>query len=316
MSRLFEHLDSQIFCHHSCDQNPESIRFYLHAHDKLELFYFISGNVDYIVEGAVYQLTPGDIVITHSAEVHQPIIHPGAPYERISIQFDDALIRDIDSSGLLLKPFWDRSLGCSNLYSFQGRSASGLLPCFEDFDLPSSPEEKRLNIIAVLLRCMLWISHQFETISQAEKYPLADGVASELINYINQELFSKISLATIGQRFFLSKSQINRIFRKATGSSVWEYHSHQASVRRAGTGFSPGSPSTLPQQTAAFRIIPRFIVHMSPAFRSRHRRPYSKTPLSPTQATSTCPDRTASHKASDLMNHNHRPCLISDMLLL
>lgn len=223
MSRLFEHLDSQIFCHHSCDQNPESIRFYLHAHDKLELFYFISGNVDYIVEGAVYQLTPGDIVITHSAEVHQPIIHPGAPYERISIQFDDALIRDIDSSGLLLKPFWDRSLGCSNLYSFQGRSASGLLPCFEDFDLPSSPEEKRLNIIAVLLRCMLWISHQFETISQAEKYPLADGVASELINYINQELFSKISLATIGQRFFLSKSQINRIFRKATGSSVWEY---------------------------------------------------------------------------------------------
>lgn len=145
MSRLFEHLDSQIFCHHSCDQNPESIRFYLHAHDKLELFYFISGNVDYIVEGAVYQLTPGDIVITHSAEVHQPIIHPGAPYERISIQFDDALIRDIDSSGLLLKPFWDRSLGCSNLYSFQGRSASGLLPCFEDFDLPSSPEEKRLN---------------------------------------------------------------------------------------------------------------------------------------------------------------------------
>ena len=99
MSRLFEHLDSQIFCHHSCDQNPESIRFYLHAHDKLELFYFISGNVDYIVEGAVYQLTPGDIVITHSAEVHQPIIHPGAPYERISIQFDDALSRDIDSSG-------------------------------------------------------------------------------------------------------------------------------------------------------------------------------------------------------------------------
>ena len=83
-----------------------------------------------------------------------------------------------------------------------------------------------------------------------------------------------------------------------------------------GNGFSPGSPSTLPQQTAAFRIIPRFIVHMSPAFRSRHRRPYSKTPLSPTQATSTCPDRTASHKASDLMNHNHRPRLISDMLLL
>ncbi|MFR7743955.1 MAG: hypothetical protein ACLU3I_12215 [Acutalibacteraceae bacterium] len=86
---------------------------------------------------------------------------------------------------------------------------------------------------------MLWISHQFETISQAEKYPLADGVASELINYINQELFSKISLATIGQRFFLSKSQINRIFRKATGSSVWEY----ILIKRlfaARDGFSPG----------------------------------------------------------------------------
>ena len=316
MSRLFEHLDSQIFCHHSCDQNPESIRFYLHAHDKLELFYFISGNVDYIVEGAVYQLTPGDIVITHSAEVHQPIIHPGAPYERISIQFDDALIRDIDSSGLLLKPFWDRSLGCSNLYSFQGRSASGLLPCFEDFDLPSSPEEKRLNIIAVLLRCMLWISHQFETISQAEKYPLADGVASGAD--------PTISIRSCSQRSPLrpSDSGFSSANLKSTGFSARRrarpcgstFSSSVCSPR--GNGFSPGSPSTLPQQTAAFRIIPRFIVHMSPAFRSRHRRPYSKTPLSPTQATSTCPDRTASHKASDLMNHNHRPCLISDMLLL
>lgn len=86
---------------------------------------------------------------------------------------------------------------------------------------------------------MLWISHQFETISQAEKYPLADGVASELINYINQELFSKISLATIGQRFFLSKSQINRISARRRLVRVG-VHSHQASVRRA-ERFSPGS---------------------------------------------------------------------------
>lgn len=122
MSRLFEHLDSQIFAHHSCDQNPEPFVFTCTRTISWSCFISFPGNVDYIVEGAVYQLTPGDIVITHSAEVHQPIIHPGAPYERISIQFDDALIRDIDSSGLLLKPFWDSRSAAAICIRFRGEA--------------------------------------------------------------------------------------------------------------------------------------------------------------------------------------------------
>lgn len=223
MPVLFQHLENQIFCHHSCDENPEKLHFYLHAHERMELFYFISGNVEYMVEGSLYQLSPGDIIITRSAEVHMPIIHPGAPYERISIQFNPSIIENIDSSGVLLKPFLDRSLGQKNLYPPCDQHGVRFVSCFDGFDLPDTPPARRINIIHVLLGAMIGISRQFEGISHEEKYPDIDDLSGQLINYINQELFSKISVSTISQHFFLSESQVNRIFKKATGSSIWEY---------------------------------------------------------------------------------------------
>jgi mannose-6-phosphate isomerase-like protein (cupin superfamily) len=92
-NKLFEYYDGQILCHHSRDENSQSVHFYLHAHEHMELFYFISGNVEYVVEGNIYKLSPGDIVLARSAEVHRPVIYPGTPYERISIQFSDAVIK-------------------------------------------------------------------------------------------------------------------------------------------------------------------------------------------------------------------------------
>ena len=133
------------------------------------------------------------------------------------------VIKSIDSSGILLKPFLDRSLGCRNLYTLADRNEYGLLTYFEGFDKPEKPYAKRINIISVLLRCLLDIAQQFEDISQAERYPSNDNITGELIEYINNELFNKISVLSVSQHFFLSESQINRIFKKATGSTIWDY---------------------------------------------------------------------------------------------
>jgi len=195
----------------------------MHAHERPELYYFISGNVEYIVEGNLYQLSPGDIIITHGSEAHMPLIHPGEPYERISIQFDRSLIDDIDSSGLLLKPFFDRSLGQKNLYSPCDCDGTGFANCFDGFDTPVTPDEKRLNIVSTLLCTLIRISRQFESISHKEKYPDIDDISGQLIRYINDELFNDISVSSISRHFFLSETQLYRIFKKATGSSVWEY---------------------------------------------------------------------------------------------
>ncbi len=44
---------------HAIDEQPDSNGFYFHIHDRCELFYFISGNAQYLVEGSVYPLEHG-----------------------------------------------------------------------------------------------------------------------------------------------------------------------------------------------------------------------------------------------------------------
>ena len=79
--------------HHYYDEEPLSVP--LHHHTFYELYFFISGNVSYHIEGKDYHLLPGDILITNDMDIHGPVITPGLPYERIVIwlspEFFDAL---------------------------------------------------------------------------------------------------------------------------------------------------------------------------------------------------------------------------------
>jgi AraC-like DNA-binding protein len=47
--------------------------------------------------------------------------------------------------------------------------------------------------------------------------------AVKIIKHINDHLFEQLSLKEISEMFYISQSQLNRIFRRATGSPVWEY---------------------------------------------------------------------------------------------
>lgn len=121
------------------------------------------------------------------------------------------------------KPFKDRSLGQLNQYPLAGCPREQFLPFFEHFDDHSTKEMCRLNIISTLLSVLISISVQFESLSPAEKYTHDTSIAGQLISAINQNLFSDISLSSISRQFYISQSQVNRIFKRATGASVWKY---------------------------------------------------------------------------------------------
>ena len=56
----------------------------VHQHDFYEVYFFISGNVEYSVEGKSYHLNRGDLLLINPLELHQPRIGPDQDaYERI-----------------------------------------------------------------------------------------------------------------------------------------------------------------------------------------------------------------------------------------
>lgn len=223
MERLFEYIDEGLFCHHSLDVCPDPADFYMHAHERMELLLFISGDACCYVEGSEYAVEPYDVLIMREAEVHRTQLISPAAYERIAIHFFPSLIRAVDPGGLLLRPFTERPLGHFNHYSGSRIRSRALRDALESMDSAASGERARLRVITALLSILSEISEDFESRARPGMPGRDEGIAPQLVEYINANLFDEISLDSISRHFYMSQSQLNRIFGKATGSSVWEY---------------------------------------------------------------------------------------------
>ena len=68
---------SDFECYHYLNPVPPVVDF--HEHEFYEVFFFLSGDVNYIIEGRTYQLRPGDILLTDNRDIHKPDIRPGKP---------------------------------------------------------------------------------------------------------------------------------------------------------------------------------------------------------------------------------------------
>lgn len=223
MAHLFFYQDSKIHIHHTYDQFPSPASFSMHAHEELELFYFISGIGRYIVEGNCYDLQPGDILLMRTAEAHKLEIEPGTPYERIAVHFPATQFVAIDPGHRLLRPFLDHPLGQFNQYRQDPSKRPMLEHLFSQLCRPvGTSVQMHLQLSAYLLPVLYELGEAYDL--RASNMPKASQqLPAQLATYINDHLFEDISLDNISQTFFLSKSSVNRVFKQATGSSVWKY---------------------------------------------------------------------------------------------
>lgn len=189
----------------------------MHTHDTYEIFLFLEGDADYHIEGAVYQLKPGDILLTKKAESHSLMIKSDAPYDRAVVRFNAEAI--LGEKQPLLQRFLDeRPLGQHNLYP----AAQFQNTCWRHYIQKMYTHKRDQAYVQMYLTVLL--SELYEAYPQICKASLQRrDMVSEIINYINNHYSEPISVDTLCSTFFISRAQLNRRFRKRTGSSVWEY---------------------------------------------------------------------------------------------
>ena len=73
-----------------------------------------------------------------------------------------------------------------------------------------------------LLTLLEELYEKFELV-QSEEENFLNEDSSHILRYINRHLTEDLSLEKLCERFFISKSQLNRNFKKSNGSTVWEY---------------------------------------------------------------------------------------------
>ena len=219
MPFLYSYRDSDVYTHHSLTPKPSSDEFAMHAHEWLEVLYFISGKGYYLVEGNQYPLKARDVFILRPAEMHKLDIDPSVPYERIVIHFSPELLETIDTEGHLMRPFFDRPLGQFNRYSSEDDPTGLLQAAFSAFDF-SLVSDVRLNLIGRLIMLLTVMDSLHD---RTQTYAPIEGLAGQILAYVNEHLFEDISIQSIAKVFYRSPSQISRIFQQATGNSLWKY---------------------------------------------------------------------------------------------
>ena len=220
MSSLYTYKDKDFFLSHSIDKFPHPDAFTMHTHTTTEIYYFVSGKGVFHIEGSAYPLESGDMLVMHPSESHYIEIDPGCPYERKVLNFNSEVFAPIDQENLLMKAILNRKSGKFNLYKgkdFQGGSSEHYWQA-----MMSRKGDTRLNILSGLVPMLNEIYRTYcNNVTAEDTEP--DTVEYQIIRYVNSNLAKPISLDEICNHFFISKSQLCRLFKKATGSTVWQY---------------------------------------------------------------------------------------------
>ena len=212
---LFEYTDETIYFHHSLDVTPDPADFPIHMHDRYELYCFVSGNARYQVEGRTCPLEYGSVLVMRAGESHRLLVDPSAAYERYAVHFSAQALPE----GLrgLLAPFDDRPLGEGNCYSgggFEGISPPDLLAS------ACRGGDPRLRITALLPAVLLAVYRRYAGGNSASE---TRSTEAEMVDWVNARLCDPLSVGQVAERFHLSVSQTERVFRRATGTSVGRY---------------------------------------------------------------------------------------------
>ncbi len=200
----------------------------VHQHDFYEVYFFISGNVEYSVEGKSYLLKKGDLMLINPLELHQPRIGPDQnPYERIVLWINKNYLSRLCTNNTSLSQCFDNTNPQhTNLLRLskaqQSYFSTKLRELIEETD--SKDYGSDLAAEAILTRFLVELNRL--TLSMDKKVE-ADKSSSTLIpdilSYINQHYCEKISLSSIADEFFISKYYLSHAFNDVVGTSVNRY---------------------------------------------------------------------------------------------
>lgn len=218
---IYSYRDADFYVHHTITPTPNPLDFSAHMHSGCELYCFLSGEGYFTIEGSEYPLSPGLILLTRPGELHKLAISGVLPYERVAVHFPPDAIEKIDTDGRLRALFFDRPLGQGNAYLGSEDSRAFLTSCIYRLVQRGKQLAPRTQTLANLLPILCELSGL--RASETAAPPATEGLAAGVIAYINAHLCENWTLDTLAAHFYFSRTHLSRIFKQATGLSVWDY---------------------------------------------------------------------------------------------
>lgn len=206
---------------YNCTQSVTE-HYDLHCHNFYEIYYFLEGDADYLVEGQQYHLSPHSLLLLSPHTFHGVRVNSRKPYGRYALHFHPDIL-SMEHRRLLLSVFPVFEKNPDQKVYFEEIEQYGLegflAALCEYVKSPPGLQEHliQIGVEAVLARVVSICQEEWEA------KPMSNDVVTEILIYLNRHLAEEITLDQLAEGFQINKYYLNRVFRKAVGTTVFDY---------------------------------------------------------------------------------------------
>lgn len=198
----------------------------LHHHDFYEIYFLVSGDVTYVIEGRLCRVMPGDLLLISPRELHQVNIRPDVAYERYVLWVHQSAVHRLSTRQTDLEqglnPFRSGYTNLLRLTPEQQFTVRNLMESIyqEENGQSFGSDLLRESLISQLLVQINRFAQQY---NREEGFVHASRIVAELVDYVNQHYREKLTLDSLAEHFYMSKYYLSHEFQRHMGTSVYRY---------------------------------------------------------------------------------------------
>ncbi len=193
----------------------DSLSVERHLHPWYEFYYLYSGDLAYFVDGKIFTITKGDLIVIPPNTMHKSIAHEHTKRTRLLISLHNGFLDGFDKRTTLL-PL--PSAGVFHLGK-KTRLQELIELLFSEYQEGKNP----LMIKAMLFEFLILLSREESVEGVAEERVPFSASVGEILHFISDEYATDITLSSVAERFYMHPSYLSRIFKKNTGFHFSEY---------------------------------------------------------------------------------------------
>lgn len=198
---------------------PSNDEFHLHSHNDYEIYMFLQGDSEYVVEEKVYSLSPGDIIIIKKHEMHRIYHLSSKKYQRFVLMLSPDFF--VQNGCEEFEKIFLSSYESGNKINAAMVESSGLYDAIMRFKKYSNDFIEPYTTVSKSI--LIEIIYLLNQVSNFENADTVNEKIKDLMHYINNNFTDKISLDSLCDKFFISKYYLCHIFKEATGLTVQQY---------------------------------------------------------------------------------------------
>lgn len=209
---------------HYRDPRPGFVE--VHHHDFYEVYFLLSGNVAYWVEGRIIRLTPGDLLFINPMELHRPMTDDSQPVcERFVLWVDKEYLEQQAGSECLTGCF-DTSLP-NHSHRIRPTAAERAVLMARMGELVRECYSKEfgseISARGIFLQLMVQLNRLARHTEGQQEGEQLSPLVHRTMHYIGEHLSGELSLDVLAKEMFVSKYHLSHAFSREVGVSVYRY---------------------------------------------------------------------------------------------